>query len=184
MSEWKVYESPVEGPTLMGFKGTSVMGMPILTEGGETLKNRDDLKVGFKFFDPMFGHLCTVKRLGHYGAAEPDDRSYSCGVEYNEEQQCWWVNGYICLSNTSALKQEPVVISEEATESCVPLDVETFVPRKGILTRYGKKLLREGAKYYSRKSVSDSLPTVENDRMQNDELEEAEKMLKAKGDES
>ena len=27
-------------------------------------------------------------------------------------------------------------------------------PRKGILTRYGKKLLREGAKFYARLSIA------------------------------
>lgn len=32
----------------------------------------------------------------------------------------------------------------------VILDPAEFTPRKGILTRYGKKLLKDGAKYYSR----------------------------------
>ena len=35
------------------------------------------------------------------------------------------------------------------TQTPVVLDPEGFVPRKGILTRYGKKLLREGAKFYA-----------------------------------
>jgi len=30
------------------------------------------------------------------------------------------------------------------------INLENFNPRKGILTRYGKKLLKEGAKYYQR----------------------------------
>jgi len=30
-----------------------------------------------------------------------------------------------------------------------------FCPRKGILTRYGKKLIEEGAKFYSRMSITD-----------------------------
>jgi len=40
------------------------------------------------------------------------------------------------------------------TQTPVVLDPESFCPRKGILTRYGKKLLREGAKFYARLSVA------------------------------
>jgi len=40
------------------------------------------------------------------------------------------------------------------TQTPVVLDPESFCPRKGILTRYGKKLLREGAKFYARMSVA------------------------------
>lgn len=39
------------------------------------------------------------------------------------------------------------------TQTPVVLDPESFCPRKGILTRYGKKLLREGAKFYARVSI-------------------------------
>jgi hypothetical protein len=40
------------------------------------------------------------------------------------------------------------------TQTPVVLDTESFCPRKGILTRYGKKLLREGAKFYARLSIA------------------------------
>jgi len=40
------------------------------------------------------------------------------------------------------------------TQTPVVLDPESFCPRKGILTRYGKKLLREGSKFYARMSVA------------------------------
>lgn len=40
------------------------------------------------------------------------------------------------------------------TQTPVVLDPDSFCPRKGILTRYGKKLLREGAKFYARLSVA------------------------------
>ena len=40
------------------------------------------------------------------------------------------------------------------TQTPVVLDPEGFVPRKGILTRYGKKLLREGAKFYATLTIS------------------------------
>jgi len=40
------------------------------------------------------------------------------------------------------------------TQTPVVLDPESFCPRKGILTRYGKKLLREGAKFYARLSIA------------------------------
>ena len=40
------------------------------------------------------------------------------------------------------------------TQTPVVLDPESFCPRKGILTRYGKKLLREGAKFYARMSIA------------------------------
>jgi len=33
------------------------------------------------------------------------------------------------------------------------LDPDSFCPRRGVLTRYGKKLLREGAKFYARISI-------------------------------
>ena len=39
------------------------------------------------------------------------------------------------------------------TQTPTVLDPESFCPRKGILTRYGKKMLREGAKFYARVSV-------------------------------
>lgn len=39
------------------------------------------------------------------------------------------------------------------TQTPVVLDPESFCPRKGILTRYGKKLLREGAKFYARLTI-------------------------------
>ena len=40
------------------------------------------------------------------------------------------------------------------TQTPVVLDPESFCQRKGILTRYGKKLLREGAKFYARMSIA------------------------------
>ena len=40
------------------------------------------------------------------------------------------------------------------TQTPVVLDPESFCPRKGILTRYGKKLLREGSKFYGRMSIA------------------------------
>ena len=40
------------------------------------------------------------------------------------------------------------------TQTPVVLDPESFCPRKGILTRYGKKLLREGSKFYARISIA------------------------------
>jgi len=40
------------------------------------------------------------------------------------------------------------------TQTPTVLDPESFCPRRGILTRYGKKLLREGAKFYARLSIS------------------------------
>lgn len=39
------------------------------------------------------------------------------------------------------------------TQTPVVLDPESFVPRKGLMCRYGKKLLREGSKFYARLSV-------------------------------
>jgi hypothetical protein len=36
------------------------------------------------------------------------------------------------------------------TQTPTVLDPDSFCPRKGILTRYGKKMLREGAKFYGR----------------------------------
>jgi len=40
------------------------------------------------------------------------------------------------------------------TQTPIVLDPDSFCPRKGILTRYGKKLLREGAKFYARLSIA------------------------------
>jgi hypothetical protein len=40
------------------------------------------------------------------------------------------------------------------TQTPVVLDPESFCPRKGILTRYGKKLLREGSRFYARLSIA------------------------------
>ena len=40
------------------------------------------------------------------------------------------------------------------TQTPVVLDPESFCPKKGILTRYGKKLLREGSKFYARLSIA------------------------------
>lgn len=40
------------------------------------------------------------------------------------------------------------------TQTPVVLDPESFSPRKGLLTRYGKKLLREGAKFYARLNIA------------------------------
>ena len=37
----------------------------------------------------------------------------------------------------------------------VDIDPNEFNPRKGIMTRYGKKLLEEGAKYYGKVSAED-----------------------------
>lgn len=39
------------------------------------------------------------------------------------------------------------------TQTPTVLDPDSFNPRKGLMTRYGKKLLREGAKFYARLSV-------------------------------
>lgn len=35
----------------------------------------------------------------------------------------------------------------------VVLDPASFSPRKGIITRYGKKLLKQGAQYYAKKTI-------------------------------
>jgi hypothetical protein len=35
------------------------------------------------------------------------------------------------------------------------LDPKSFCPRKGILTRYGRKILKEGEKFYQKLSVKD-----------------------------
>lgn len=40
------------------------------------------------------------------------------------------------------------------TQTPTVLDPESFCPRKGILTRYGKKLLREGSKFYARMNIA------------------------------
>jgi len=40
-------------------------------------------------------------------------------------------------------------------ETPVTIDPDTFNPRKGMLARYSRKLLREGAKYYAKKPISD-----------------------------
>jgi hypothetical protein len=40
------------------------------------------------------------------------------------------------------------------TQTPTVLDPDSLCPRKGILTRYGKKLLRDGAKYYARLSIA------------------------------
>lgn len=40
------------------------------------------------------------------------------------------------------------------TQTPVVLDPDSFCPRKGLMTRYGKKLLREGAKFYARMSIA------------------------------
>lgn len=40
------------------------------------------------------------------------------------------------------------------TSTPTVLDPEAFTPRRGLLTRYGKKLLREGAKFYARLNIA------------------------------
>jgi len=40
------------------------------------------------------------------------------------------------------------------TQTPVVLDPESFCPRRGLLCRYGKKLLREGAKFYARLNIA------------------------------
>lgn len=39
------------------------------------------------------------------------------------------------------------------TQTPVVLDPDSFCPRRGVLTRYGKKLLREGRRFYARISI-------------------------------
>lgn len=52
------------------------------------------------------------------------------------------------------IKQGPVYCPKVPSEP-VALDPDTFIPRKGILTRYGKKLLEEGAKYYGKVNINE-----------------------------
>jgi hypothetical protein len=40
------------------------------------------------------------------------------------------------------------------TQTPTVLDPDSFTPKKGIITRYGKKLLREGSKFYARLSIA------------------------------
>jgi hypothetical protein len=40
------------------------------------------------------------------------------------------------------------------TQTPTVIDPESFTPRKGLMTRYGKKMLREGAKFYARISIA------------------------------
>jgi len=37
----------------------------------------------------------------------------------------------------------------------IRIDPDSFKVRPGIMTRYGRKMLKEGAKYYSRISIGD-----------------------------
>ncbi len=50
-------------------------------------------------------------------------------------------------------RPRPAVKSYSVEFKPTLISPETFNPRKGILTRYGKKLLQEGAKYYSHVSL-------------------------------
>lgn len=59
---------------------------------------------------------------------------------------------YMPMVNPPVIDNQPVTI-----------DPEVFLPQKGILTRYGKKLLAEGARYYSRLAVSDFVPPAETE---------------------
>lgn len=40
------------------------------------------------------------------------------------------------------------------TQTPTVIDTEGFCPRKGLITRYGKKMLRDGAKFYSRLTIA------------------------------
>ncbi len=46
------------------------------------------------------------------------------------------------------------------TSTPVALDPANFVPRKGLLTRYGKKLLQQGGQYYDTVSLNDPAPLI------------------------
>ena len=42
----------------------------------------------------------------------------------------------------------------------VVLDPASFSPRQGILTRYGRRLLEEGARFYARPTIAEILSMV------------------------
>lgn len=51
---------------------------------------------------------------------------------------------------------------EETTSEPIEIDPASFDPRKGIITRYGRKLLEEGAKYYKRISIKELIDESES----------------------
>jgi hypothetical protein len=151
----KTYVSELDDKRLMGFKGTSQMGDRILDLEGNPIA-KEGLKEGTQFTEFMFGGVFTVTPVGGRFCGQSDGQpDLHCSLEFNEDHQCWWGTGYwywycphLPLTNT------PKIVEPE-DEAWVPLDPETFDPRKGILTRYGKKLLREGARFYSRTKIDD-----------------------------
>jgi hypothetical protein len=55
----------------------------------------------------------------------------------------------------------PKTISDKPIEPII-IDPASFNPRKGIITKYGKKLLEEGAKYYSKISIKELIDESES----------------------
>ena len=53
---------------------------------------------------------------------------------------------YVPTSSLPRMPQSPVL-----------MDFDEFCPRKGLMTRYSKKLLREGARYYQKVPLKDLL---------------------------
>jgi hypothetical protein len=53
------------------------------------------------------------------------------------------------------------------------IDPESFVPRRGILTRYGRRMLENGARFYGRVSIRNDSPVMldDNSEINLDEFE-------------
>jgi len=60
----------------------------------------------------------------------------------------------IMITINSILEGWQNLTGDKLPEEEIPFILD-FNPRRGIMTRYGKKLLREGAKYYSKISIKD-----------------------------
>lgn len=46
------------------------------------------------------------------------------------------------------------------TSPTIFIDPDSYVPRKNILTRYGKKILAEGAKHYEKVTYTPETPDI------------------------
>jgi hypothetical protein len=53
---------------------------------------------------------------------------------------------------------EILELSYKAPQKLIGINPDSFNPRKGIMTKYGKKLIEYGAKYYKGMNINNSLP--------------------------
>jgi hypothetical protein len=108
------------------------------------LKVEDDL---YSMTDQGLENPASIDLFFVHREVEPDTNNWICEARGKIFLAAWVMQDHANYKGASFMDTGYVYFPYVPVPTAMPMDIESFTYRKGILTRYGKKLLAEGAKY-------------------------------------